>query len=167
MGEEAAKQVKPWLRTLTRRLLLQATYQWQISQAAPAEIEKQFEDKLRRADRAYFNDVLIGVVQQHEALDARIAPKLDRKLSALDQVERAILRIGTYELAHRPDVPFRVVIDEAVKLARSFGATGSHRYVNGVLDRLARELRASEVGSAGAPPAGAPPSMAPDSGAPD
>lgn len=163
MSEDAAKQVKPWLRSLTRRLLLQAIYQWQISQAPPSEIERQFEDKLRRADRAYFTDVLFGVVQRHEALDAHLAPMLDRRLSALDQVERAILRIGTYEFAHRPDVPYRVVIDEAVKLARFFGATGSHRYVNGVLDHLARELRASEVGSAGAPPAEAPPA----GGAPD
>jgi N utilization substance protein B len=147
VSEDAAKQVKPWLRTLARRLLLQALYQWQLADSAPAEIEKQFEPELERADRDYFLDVLRGVVSNCEALDALIAPKLDRKFSALDQVERAILRIGAYELEHRPDVPYRVVIDEAVNLARVFGATEGHRYINGVLDRLAHEVRAEEVAS--------------------
>ena len=151
MSEDAPKQVKPWQRSLTRRLLLQAIYQWQISQAAPAQIEQQFDDRLQRADRAYFSNVFMAVVEEHEALDARIAPRLDRALSALDQVERAILRMATCGFVHRTDVPFKVVIDEAVKLARDFGATDSHRYVNGVLDTLARELRASEVKGADAP----------------
>lgn len=148
MNPGAAKQVKPWLRSRSRRLLLQALYQWQLAHAEPGEIEHQFEDSLARADREYFCEVLRGVIAQQEAVDACIEPALDRSLARLDQVERAILRLGTYELMHRPDVPYRVVIDEAVELARSFGATDGHRFVNGVLDRLARELRASEIDSA-------------------
>ncbi|MEE9254600.1 MAG: transcription antitermination factor NusB [Pseudomonadales bacterium] len=145
MNPGAAKHVKPWLRSLSRRLLLQALYQWQLTGAEPGEIEHQFEDQLARADREYFSEILRGVIAQQEALDACIEPALDRRVKELDHVERAILRLGTYELMHRPDVPFRVIINEAVNLARSFGATDGHRYVNGVLDRLARELRASEV----------------------
>lgn len=145
MSPSAAKQVEPRLRSFTRRLLLQALYQWQLSQTEPDEIERQFEEELTRADRPYFSQVLRGVIDQHRALDACLEPVLDRRLSELDQVERAILRMGTYELMHRADVPFRVVIDEAVKLAHAFGATESHRYVNGVLDKLARQLRPAEM----------------------
>jgi len=130
----------PWSRRRARRLLLQALYQWQMSGADEAEIERQFREdpNFERVDAEFFH-----------ALDACLAPLLDRKVMELDRVELALLRMGVYELCHRHDVPFKVVIDEAVALARVFGAEESHRYVNGVLDAVARSQRAREVAADG------------------
>jgi transcription antitermination protein NusB len=141
----------PWARRRARRLLLQALYQWQSSGADAAAIEAQFREDpaFARIDAAFFHDVLCGVIAQQPALDAELAPLLDRKVSALDYVERALLRMSVYELIHRHDVPFKVVIDEAVALAHVFGAEDSHRYVNAVLDVVARARRAREVASDG------------------
>jgi N utilization substance protein B len=83
-----------------------------------------------------------------DALEATLEPLLDRKLSELDPIERTLLRMGTFELAHRPDVPYKVVINEAVSLAKKFGATDGHKYINGVLDKVARELRKVEIAAA-------------------
>jgi transcription antitermination protein NusB len=148
MSEE---RFDPWARRRARRLLLQAIYQWQLGGAEAAEIERQFSEdtSFRRIDRGYFRAVLRGVVDEHERLDALLVPHLDRSVGALDQVERALLRMGAYELSSRVDVPFRVVIDEAVALAREFGAEDSHRYINGVLDKIARRERALEVAADG------------------
>ncbi|MBR9795701.1 MAG: transcription antitermination factor NusB, partial [Gammaproteobacteria bacterium] len=92
----------------------------------------------------YFSAVLKGVVGDVEALEALFTPALDRKLDELDPIERNLLRLGTFELRDRIDVPYKVVINEAVALAKKFGATDSHRYINGVLDKIARDLRAVE-----------------------
>jgi len=137
----------PWARRRARRLLAQALYQWQLGGADVAEIERQFRatDEFGRIDADFFHEVLRGVVASVTELDTLIEPLLDRKLKDLDQVERALLRLGAYELAHRVDVPWRVVIDECVALARTFGAEESHKYVNAVLDALARALRTREV----------------------
>jgi N utilization substance protein B len=141
----------PWARRRARRLLAQALYQWQLGGADVAEIEAQFRgsDDFARVDAQYFHEVLRGVVDAAEALDAHFAPLLDRKVGALDHVERALLRLGTYELCHRVDVPWRVVIDECVALARTFGAEESHKYINAVLDAVARVERALEVAADG------------------
>jgi N utilization substance protein B len=141
----------PWARRRARRLLAQALYQWQLSGADVAEIERQFQtgDEFTRVDAQFFHDVLRGVVEHAAALDARFAPLLDRKPKDLDQVERALLRLGTYELCHRIDVPWRVVIDECVALARTFGAEESHKYINAVLDAIARDERSGEVAADG------------------
>ena len=141
----------PWSRRRARRLLLQALYQWQMSGADEAEIERQFREdpNFERVDAEFFHDVLRGVINSCAALDACLAPLLDRKVMELDRVELALLRMGVYELCHRHDVPFKVVIDEAVALARVFGAEESHRYVNGVLDAVARSQRAREVAADG------------------
>jgi transcription antitermination protein NusB len=141
----------PWARRRARRLLLQAIYQWQLGRADAAEIERQFseDNTWRKIDRPYFRAVLRGVIDDYERLDALLTPHLDRSVSALDQVERALLRMGAYELSSRIDVPFKVVIDEAVALAREFGAEESHRYINGVLDKVARQERALEVDTRG------------------
>jgi N utilization substance protein B len=137
-------------RHWARRLALQALYQWDLARQRPAEIVAQFaeDENWPRADAEYFGELVRGVTAQARALDARLAPYLDRPMSEVDPVERAVLRIGAYELQHRLDVPFRVVLEEAVSLARKFGAEGGHRFVNGVLDRLARELRPFETGGA-------------------
>lgn len=141
----------PWARRRARRLLLQALYQWQMSGADEAEIERQFREdpNFERVDAEFFHDVLRGVINSCAALDECLAPLLDRKVMELDRVELALLRMGVYELCHRQDVPFRVAIDEAVGLARVFGAEESHRYINGVLDAVARSQRAREVAADG------------------
>jgi len=141
----------PWARRRARRLLLQALYQWQCSGADAADIEQQFRDDpaFARIDAAYFHEVLRGVIAHQQALDAELVPLLDRKVSELDYVERALLRMAVYELTHRVDVPYKVVIDEAVDLAHVFGAEESHRYVNAVLDAVARSRRPREVASDG------------------
>jgi N utilization substance protein B len=144
-------RIDPWARRRARRLLAQALYQWQLGGADAAEIERQFRslDEFARVDADYFHEVLRGVVECAEALDARVAPLLDRRVADLDQVERALLRLGTFELCHRIDVPWRVVIDECVALARTFGAEQSHKYINAVLDAVARVERAGEVAADG------------------
>lgn len=135
-------------RTRARRAAVQALYQWQVGGATPGEIERQFraEPALRSIDSEYFHELLHGVPGCIRELDAALEPALDRPIEQVDPVERAILRLGVYELVHRLDVPWRVVINEAVELARMFGAEQSHRYVNGILDRVARRARAPEIG---------------------
>jgi len=137
----------PWARRRARRLLLQALYQWQMSGTDEADIERQFKEDpaFARVDGVFFHEVLRGVIASCATLDECLAPLLDRKVTELDYVELALLRMGVYELSHRHDVPFKVVIDEAVALARVFGAEESHRYINGVLDAVARAERAREV----------------------
>jgi len=136
-----------WARRRARRALLQAVYQWQVAGADVQRIEAEFltAGALEKADVEFFRECLRGVIEHHEALDAGLAPLLDRTLNALDQIELALLRLGAYELKHRIDVPYRVVIDEYVELARTFGAEDGHKYVNGVLDRLAATLRPVET----------------------
>jgi len=126
---------------------MQALYQWQMTGQNVADIEAQFltERDMAGADLSYFQELLHQIPVRLTDLDGEIAPLLDRKLEQVDPVERAVLRIGTYELIARPDVPYRVVINEAVALTKLFGAEQSHRYINGVLDKLARRLRQAEM----------------------
>lgn len=137
-------------RRKARHYALQALYQWQMAQASPADIEAEFRSDydFDAVDLEYFQAILHGVPAQVEELDALYEPLLDRGLDELDPVERSLLRLGCFELRERVDVPYRVVINEAVALAKKFGASESYRYVNGVLDRLAGELRAVEVRAA-------------------
>ena len=133
-------------RSVARRRAMQALYSWQMTGAHPKDILKEFreEPEHAKADAEYFRELLIGVTRDQEALDARMAPYLGRPLDQLDPVEHALLWLGQWELAERIEVPYRVVINEAVELAKRFGAEQSHRYVNGVLDRLAADLRSAE-----------------------
>ena len=136
----------PWARRQARRALVQALYQWQITHADTRAIELEFEDAgtLKKADLDFFTSIFRALTLT-APVDDHFAPLLDRAVKDLDQVELALLRLGTYELVHRADVPFRVVIDEYVELAKTFGAEDSHKYVNGVLDKLARQVRAAET----------------------
>lgn len=138
-----------WARRQSRRALVQAVYQWQMSDCDASKIEADFlsSGSLEKADQEFFREVLRGVLAECEALDAEIRPLLDRSLDSLDQVELAVLRLGTWELKNRIDVPYRVVIDQYVELARTFGAEDGHKYVNGVLDKLASTLRPLETAS--------------------
>lgn len=135
-----------WARRKARKVAMQAVYQWQMTDAdlRPLEQEYRVAGALKKTDDEFFSELLQGVVRNHEALDARLAPLLDRAVDDLDRVELALLRLGAWELEHRIDVPYRVVIDEYVELAKSYGAEDSYKYVNGVLDRLSSTLREIE-----------------------
>jgi len=119
-----------------------------MNEAAVSDIEAEFrvDYDFTHVDLEYFQATLRGVVNTYGVLDAYLEPLLDRKLDDLDPVELAVLRLGLYELKERIDVPFKVVINEAVSLAKKFGATDSHKYVNGVLDKAARSFRGLELG---------------------
>src|SRR5579862_4350204 len=127
-------------RSVARKLALQALYRWQLNECPWQDLIQEFgdADDMPRADREYFRELVEGVWHAHEALDAQLASWADRGPALLDPIEHAILLIGLYELRDRQDVPFRVVINEAVTLAKRFGATEGHKYVNAVLDRAAR-----------------------------
>ncbi len=133
-------------RRKARHFGLQALYQWTLSDASLVDIDAEFrvDNDFRHTDGEYFQALLRGVMQDVEALEALFSPLLDRALDDLDPIERNLLRMGTFELKERIDVPYKVVINEAVALAKKFGATESHRYINGVLDKVASELRTVE-----------------------
>lgn len=135
-------------RSIARKLAMQALYQWQLTQQSAAEIKKQFLESEDSAgvDREHFEELVGGCIAQYEQLAAALQPFLDRPLDQLDPVETAILLIGMFELRQRVDIPYRVVINEAVDLCKRFGATDAHKYINAVLDRAAREIRAAERG---------------------
>ena len=138
-------------RRKARHYGLQALYQWTLSGASPSDIEAEFrvDNDFRHTDGEYFSAVLKGVVDDVDGLESLFEPALDRTLDELDPIERNLLRLGTFELRDRIDVPYKVVISEAVALAKKFGATDSHRYINGVLDKVARELRQIELAQHG------------------
>ena len=130
-----------------RKLALQALYQWHMSGTAPSEVEAQFcaINNMAKVDRAYFSCLLHGIPAEMSALQAAFVPFLDRTLESLDPIELTILRLSTFELMHRLEIPYRVVLDESVALAKTFGAQDGYRYVNGVLHQLAQKLRATEI----------------------
>lgn len=136
----------PAARRKARRYTLQALYQWQLAGTGVTDIEAQFlaNNDFAKTDRSYFHDLLHGVLGQVSELDALLEPFLDRRVEELSQVEKAILRLGAFELKERVDVPYRVVINEGIELAKVFGAEDSFKYVNGVLDKLANKLRYAE-----------------------
>lgn len=146
VGAEESKQQAIRGRSRARRLVLQALYQWLIAGHEPLEIEDQFraDRDLEGADLGYFHELIQAIPAQVSSLDEALDPWLDRPLAQLDPVERATLWIGAYELLNRRDIPYRVTINEAVILSKAFGAEQAHRYVNGVLDKLARQTRAGE-----------------------
>ena len=137
-------------RRRAREFVLQGLYQRQLSGNAPAAIRAQLTEAtgFAKADPEYFDALWTGVIADYDALVESFAPLLDRRAAALSPIERAILAIGAWELAHRFEIPFRVVINEAVELAKSYGGTDGHKYVNGVLDKLAATLRAAELDAA-------------------
>ena len=138
-------------RRKARHFGLQALYQWTLSGASVTDIEAEFrvDNDFRHTDGEYFSALLRGVTADVESLEILFAPALDRALDELDPIERNLLRLGTFELRDRIDVPYKVVISEAVALAKKFGATDSHKYVNGVLDKIARDLRTVELAQHG------------------
>lgn len=133
-------------RSHARSALVQALYQWQLSHASAHDIEVFFfmQQEMKKVDREYFSELLKGIIKTATVLDELLAPLLDRKPAELTPVEHAILYLGTYELQQRVDVPYKVVINESVELAKDFGAEDSFKYVNGVLDKLSYKLRKAE-----------------------
>ncbi|MBI3041968.1 MAG: transcription antitermination factor NusB [Betaproteobacteria bacterium] len=134
-------------RRRAREFALQGLYQWQLAKTDPAAIERQLAEAkgFDKIDAEYFKALLQGAITAAPELEQAIAPHLDREFSRLSPVERGILMLAGYELAHRPDVPYRAVINEAVELAKSYGGTDGYKFVNGVLDKLAAQLRRAEM----------------------
>ena len=142
-GRDRAKSA----RRRARELALQGLYEWQLNTRDAGEVDahiREMED-FAKADRAHYDALLHGCIAQGAALDAELVKYLDRPVEELSPVEHAVLWIGAYELAHCFDVPYKVAINEAVELAKSFGGTDGHKYVNGVLDHLAPGFRPDEV----------------------
>ena len=152
MRDDLTMPTEPSTRTLSsrrsvaRKLAMQALYRWQLNEGPWQDLVQEFSDAddMPRADSEYFRELVEGVLRAREALDADLASWADRGPALLDPLEHAVLLIGVYELRHRLDVPYRVAISEAVTLAKRFGATDGHKYVNAVLDRAARALRPNE-----------------------
>lgn len=134
-------------RSRARRYAVQALYEWQVSGNLPKEIEQQFliEHQTRKFDRPYFHELLSGIAESIEEIDAKISPLSDRPFKEVDIVEKAILRLGCFELINRIDIPYRVVINEAIELTKTFGADQAHKFVNGTMDKLAEDIRKAEV----------------------
>jgi len=153
-NEQAAKPKKPTTsqRKRARKLVLQALYQWQISGSSISQIEAEFrvDNDFNKVDVVYFRELFGQIPKEVTELDQHISPFLDRPLEDVDNVELNLLRMGVYEFIHRIDVPYRVVINEAVELAKQFGGTDGHKYINGILDKLSLRLRAAETRKRGA-----------------
>lgn len=133
-------------RRRSREFALQGLYQWQLAKTDPAVIERNLSEArgFDKIDAEYFTTLLEGAIAAAPEMERVIAPHLDRDYKRLSPVERAILLLAGYELAHQPEVPYRAVINEAVELAKSYGGTDGHKFVNGVLDKLAAQLRPTE-----------------------
>jgi transcription antitermination protein NusB len=137
-------------RRRSRELATQGLYQWLLSGAPAGEIDAQLRDAqgFDKADKEHLDAILHGVIRDAEALSADLAPCLDRPIEQLSPVERAVLLVAAYEFKGHPDVPYRVVINEAVEITKTFGGADGYKYVNGVLDKLALKLRAVETQAA-------------------
>jgi N utilization substance protein B len=146
MPSEPSSRTLSSQRSVARKLAMQALYRWQLNDCPWQDLVQEFRDAedMPRADGEYFRELVEGVWRDREALDAELSSWADRGPALLDPIEHAVLLIGIYELRHRQDVPYRVAISEAVALAKRFGATDGHKYVNAVLDRAARALRPNE-----------------------
>ncbi|HEY0681864.1 MAG TPA: transcription antitermination factor NusB [Steroidobacter sp.] len=150
MTDEAPKQIARGTgsraRSLARKLAMQALYQWQLTQQDAVEIKQQYLESEDSAgvDEDHFVELVTQTIARNEQITGALKPFVDRPLEQLDPVESAILMIGMYELQQRLDIPYRVVINEGVDLCKRFGATDAHKYINAVLDRAAREIRAAE-----------------------
>ncbi len=144
---QAVKSPAKSARHRARELALQAIYQWRMSGGDHLEIEKttRAEKSLGRYDAELFSQLLRGVVEHNQALVAVLTPHLDRDMNTLSPIEFSVLMLGAFELSRHPEVPYRVVINEAVELTKTFGSTDGHKFVNGVLDKLAVQVRAIEV----------------------
>jgi len=145
--KKAMNKKSPTPRRLARRLALQALYQWQLTDRPPIEIEAEFiaNKPLDNIEVPYFLELLRTIPKHVEELDGHMKPILDRPLTELNPVELSVLRIGLYEIVYRLEIPYRVVIDEALRLAKTFGTVEGFKYVNAILDKMAKKLRKTET----------------------
>ncbi|MBS8267869.1 transcription antitermination factor NusB [Halomonas litopenaei] len=158
--EQRAPSKAQQSRRAARELAVQGLYQWQMTDKSITAVEAEFRSQvpdddlevhenwlkvMEIADLALFHELLHNVARYRKELDASISPLLDRRLEDIDPIELAILRLGAYELSKRLEVPYRAVINEGVELAKSFGGTDGHKYINSILDKLAIKLRSAEV----------------------
>jgi N utilization substance protein B len=143
-------------RARARRYAMQALYQWDLSGTDLPAIRRQFleTEDFSKADRPYFEELLRNIPGEIDLIDKNIEVYLDRSPDRVDPVERAILRIATYELLSRTDIPYRIILNEAILMARKFGAEQGHAFVNGILDKVAHKLRAAECRQVGRQVAG-------------
>jgi transcription antitermination protein NusB len=139
--------MKPATRHKARCLALQAIYQWELNQIPIDDLQQQFLSNFnpKKIDREYFLALIHGVVKNFTTLDDLMTPFLDRKITELNEVELAILRLAIFELKDRLDVPYKVIINEALQLAKIYGSEDGHKYVNGILDKVAQKLRKVEI----------------------
>lgn len=135
------------LRHFSRQYALQAIYQWQLVGTVMPEVERQFINDYinKKLNLAYFKEIIHGVVEQQTLSEAVLVPLLERELTAVDPIEMAILRIAYYELSCRLDIPYRVVINEGVQLAKKFGSLESYKFINAILDKLSHLVRSAEI----------------------
>lgn len=145
--KSSTSTIKPASRHKARHYAMQALYQWYMTGYDLSEIESQFraDYDFKKVDLAYFQDILHQAPANMSEVEAAFTPYLDRELSELDPIELSLLRLGGYELLKRIDVPYKVVINEAVSLAKKFGASEGHKFINGVLDKVARDVRVVEL----------------------
>jgi N utilization substance protein B len=140
-------------RRRARAAAVQALYQWQLTEQSPELIEDHFvlDHDTHGMDLEYFHHLVREIPLHRHELDDHLVPHLDRELDEVDPVERAILRLGAYEFEFHPEIPYKVILNEAVELAKTFGAEHGHKYVNAILDKVAAKLRAPEMGAARSP----------------
>ncbi len=136
-------------RTNARKCVVQALYQWQVTDQSLDAIEQQFidEDRLKKAQKSYFSELFNEIPKQLDKIDLVLSEFVDRPIEQINLVERAVLRVGVFEILNRLDIPYRVILNESINLAKCFGAEGSHKYINGVLDKIAQKNRPVEIQS--------------------
>jgi N utilization substance protein B len=134
-------------RHLARRAAVQALYQWDVTRQSRLEIEKNFlaDDSLKKSDTEYFRELIAEIPRGARDLDEQLATYIDRDIDKVDPVERAVLRLAAYELLNHIEIPYRVVLNEAIELARTFGSENSFRFVNGILDKMGADVRSVEA----------------------
>lgn len=137
---------KPAARRKAREYVIQAIYQWQMTGNPLNEIESQYLTTMnsKKVDAEYFQELFMGVLTDLEVVDKELEPALERDIETIDPIERAIIRLSAFELKNRIDIPKKVVINEGIELAKTFGATDGHKFVNGVLDKISKTLRPHE-----------------------
>ncbi len=147
MEKQANSIKKPSMRKKARKYAVQGIYQWHLSGNPIKDIEFQFLETInsKKVDVPYFQEILVNCLTSITEIDELLTPNVNRDLSEVNPVELAVIRLATYELKNRIDVPYKVVINEALELTKTFGAEEGHRFVNGVLDKMAKELRPTET----------------------
>ena len=134
-------------RHLARRAAIQALYQWDMTQQSRLDIEKHFlaDDRLKKTDNEYFQELVNEIPRLVEDIDSSLSPYIDRDIALVDPIEKAVLRLAAYELIHHAEIPYRVVLNEAIELSRTFGSENGYRFVNGILDKMGAEVRSVEA----------------------